>query len=613
MADRPAPAPAAEPADAPAPPAPAPPPAPGSAPPQVRLRRELAARPVRLAAALAFAVLATAAALALPLLVRRIVGDFSAHRSLAPGLLMMAAAALTGAAAQALSGFHLARVAEGMTYRLRTTLMAHTLRLPLPVVRARGTGELAARVTSDAQLLGQVVEVAMQLPLAVLSVLAALGVMVWIDWVLTAVTVAALALLTALVLAITRRMRANVTGQQDAVGRIAQRFTADLEALTTIKAYRAEPLADRVLAADAEHLRAVALTGARLSALVPAVLTLGNQFAMIAVILTGGARLAAGELRVASFAAFLLYLLQTVPSVNTLATGFGRLQAGLAARDRCNELLAVPPEADPDDARRTAPTPAPGAPAVVFRTVSFTHGGTRRAALRAASFSIPRTGLTAVVGPSGAGKSTALALVGRFVRPGAGSVSVLGHDLGAWPLGALRARMAYVDQEFTLLEASARDNLQLGRAGAADEQELARALATVGLAEDVARLPHGLDTVLGREFDLSGGQRQRMALARALLADADIVLLDEPTSQLDGLNELRFREIVDRLARRSAVVVVAHRLSTVQHADHVIMMDRGTVVDAADHPTLLARCAPYRELVGSQAVLAGPAPGPRLP
>ncbi|WP_395293636.1 ABC transporter ATP-binding protein [Kitasatospora hibisci] len=570
-------------------------------PSPVRLRRELAAQPVRLVVALLLAVAATAAGLALPLLVRKIVGDFSAHRSLAPGLLMMAGAAVGGALAQALSGFQLARIGERMTYRLRVGIMAHALRLPLPVVRARGAGDLAARVTSDAQLLRQVVEVATQLPLAALSVVATLGVMVWIDWVLTAVTVAALAVLTVLVLLITRRMRSNVSGQQDAVGRIAQRFTANLEALTTIKAYRAEPVADRALAGDAEELRAVSLTGARLGALVPAVLTLGNQFAMIAVILTGGARMAAGDLEVAAFAAFMLYLLQTVPSVNMLATGFGRLQAGLAARDRCNELLALPLEADPDDAHRTAPAPAPDAPAVVFRSVTYTHGGSEDAALRAVSFSVPRTGLTAVVGPSGAGKTTALSLIGRFVRPSAGVISVLGHDVGSWPLGALRARMAYVDQAFTLLEATARENLQLGRVGAAADGELAEALAAVGLAEDVARLPQGLDTVLGRESDLSGGQRQRMALARALLADADIVLLDEPTSQLDGLNELRFREIVERLARHRAVVVVAHRLSTVQRADHVIMMNRGTVVDAADHPTLLTRCLPYRELVASQA------------
>ncbi|WP_233289374.1 ABC transporter ATP-binding protein [Kitasatospora sp. MBT63] len=575
-------------------------------PDPVRLRAELTAEPVRLALSLLAALAATAAILALPLLVREIITDFSAHRPLTPDVLLMCAAALGGALAEALSGFLLARIGERLTYRLRVRIMEHALRLPLATVRTKGTGEIAARITSDALLLRQVVEVAVQLPLAALTVAATLVVMVWIDWVLTLVTVLALAVLTVLVLLILRRMRANVTGQQDAVGQLAQRFTADLDALTTIKAYRAEPVAARALAADAERLRAVSLVGARLGSLIPAVLTLGNQLAMIAVILTGGARLAAGNLQVAEFAAFLLYLLQTIPSVNTLATGTGRLQAGLAARDRCNQLLALPPETDPRDAERAVPTPVPDAPSVVFRSVGYTHGGSTEPALRGISFTTARTGLTAVVGPSGAGKSTTLSLIDRFIRPTAGTITVLGHDVRSWPLDALRGRIAYVDQAFTLLEATARENLQLGRTHRADDTELDAALDAVGLTEDIARLPQGLDTPLGRESDLSGGQRQRMALARALLSDAEIVLLDEPTSQLDGLNEQRFRAIVSELAATRAVIVVAHRLSTVQHAHHVIMMNRGTVVDAGGHRELLARCGPYRDLVASQT---GPGTG----
>ncbi|MER8185023.1 ABC transporter ATP-binding protein [Kitasatospora sp. NPDC094015] len=575
-----------------------------SAPDPVRLRRELTAEPGRLACALLFALAATGAALALPLLVREIVTDFSEHRPLGPAVLLMCAAAVGGALEQAVSGFLLARIGERMTYRLRIRIMEHALRLPLATVRTQGTGDLAARITSDALLLRQVVEVATQLPLAALTVAATLGVMVWIDWVLTLVTVGSLAVLTVLVLLILRRLKANVSGQQTAVGQIAQRFTANLEALTTIKAYRAEPVAARALAQDAERLRVVSLEGARLGALIPAVLALGNQFAMIAVILTGGARLAAGQLDVAAFAAFLLYLLQTIPSVSTLATGFGRLQAGLAARDRCNELLALAPETGPEDADRAAPAPLPDAPSVVFDAVSYTHAGAGDAALRGISFTTARTGLTAVVGPSGAGKSTALSLIDRFIRPSGGSITVLGHDTRHWPLHALRARIAYVDQAFTLLEATARENLQLGRTDPAGDHELAAALEAVGLTEDIARLPHGLDTPLGRESDLSGGQRQRMALARALLSDADIVLLDEPTSQLDGLNEQRFRAVVEELAATRAVIVVAHRLSTVQHAGHVIMMSEGSVLDAGDHPTLLERCTPYRELVASQAAPA---------
>ncbi|WP_406194691.1 ABC transporter ATP-binding protein/permease [Kitasatospora sp. NBC_01560] len=570
----------------------------------VRLRHELTREPGRLAAALLLALAATAATIALPLLLREVVIDFSDHLPLAADVALMCAAAAGSALAQAGCGFLLARIGERMAYRLRIRLMEHALRLPLAVVRTQGTGELAARITSDALLLRQVVDVATQLPIAALTVVATLAVMVWIDWVLTLVTVVSLSALTLVIALVLRRMRANVTGQQDAVGRIAQRFTANLEALTTIKAYRAEPVVTRVLAADAERLRVVSLEGARLGALIPAVLTLGNQFAMIAVILTGGVRLASGELAAATFAAFLLYLLQTIPSVNTLATGLGRLQSGLAARDRCNDLLRLVPESDPQDGDRTAPVPLPGAPSVTFDAVSYTHSGADDPALRGVSFTTARTGLTALVGPSGAGKSTTLSLIDRFVRPSSGAITVLGHDTRHWPLDALRARIAYVDQAFTLLEATARENLQLGRAGGASDAELAGALAAVGLTEDIARLPQGLDTVLGRESDLSGGQRQRMALARALLSDADIVLLDEPTSQLDGLNEQRFRAVVDRLAATRAVIVVAHRLSTVQHAHHVIMMSDGNVVDAGEHPALLARCVPYRQLVASQKLPA---------
>lgn len=571
---------------------------------RVQLGRELAADPLRLVGALLLAVTATAGSLALPLLVQRIITDFSAHRPLARDVTLMCAVAVFGALVQALAGRVLAWIGERMTYRLRTRIMEHALRLPLPVVRARGTGELTARITSDALLLREVVDVATQLPLAALTIVATLCVMLWIDWVLTVVTVLALFLLSLLVLLILRRMKVNIVEQQEAVGQVAQRFTASLDALATVKAYRAEPVAAAALAEDAARLREVALRGGRLSTLVPAALTLGNQFAMIAVILTGGARLASHDLGVAAFAAFLLYLLQAVPSVSTLATGFGRLQGGLAARDRCNDLLALPPEEDRTGAARPAPVPVPGAPAVEFRAVSFTHAGADHAALREVTFSTLRTGLTAVVGPSGAGKSTALALIDRFVQPGSGSITVLGHDTRQWPLEALRGRIAYVDQSFTLLEATARENLRLGRTGPVTDAQLDATLAAVGLTEDIQRLPHGLDTVLGRESDLSGGQRQRMALARALLSDADIVLLDEPTSQLDGLNEMRFRAVVDTLALTRAVIVVAHRLSTVQHAHHVVMMNGGTVVDAGEHAVLLSRCLPYRELVAAQTVPA---------
>ncbi|MEU2856463.1 ABC transporter ATP-binding protein [Streptomyces syringium] len=569
----------------------------------IRIRRELAAHPWQLAGAMLLALVATSAALAVPLLVKEIITDFATHQSMYTPVLWMCTAAVIGASAQALSGFLIARIGEHMIYRLRSRIMEHTLRLPMATVRTHGTGNLTARITSDALLLRQVVDVGTQLPLAALTVAFTLVVMVWIDWVLTLVTVASLAIVTVVISLVLRRVKANVTHQQGAIGQIAQKFTSNLEALTTIKAYRAEALAARALDTDANDLRSVSLKGARLETLIPAVTALGNQFAMIAVILTGGARLAAGDLQIAEFAAFLLYLLQTIPPATALTSGFGRLQVGLAARARCNELLALPLEATSSPATH-APKPLPGAPAVTFDRVAYTHAGATTPALKDTSFTAARVGLTAIVGPSGAGKTTTLSLIDRFVHPSNGRIAVLGHDADDWPLEALRSRIAYVDQSFTLLEATARENLQLGRTTEATHSELNAALDAVGLTEDIAALPQGLDTPLGREINLSGGQRQRMALARALLSDAEIVLLDEPTSQLDGINEQRFRHAIDDLAATRAVLVVAHRLSTVQHAQHVIMMGAGGVIDAADHPTLMARCPAYRELVATQATLS---------
>ncbi|MFG2789898.1 ABC transporter ATP-binding protein [Streptomyces sp. NPDC048419] len=562
---------------------------------------------LQLAVALLLALASTAGTLGVPLIMKDVIGAFAHDESITVPALELAGVALGAALASAGSGYLLARVGEFMLLRLRRRVMAHTLALPLGTVRIQGAGNLVARVTSDALLLRAVIDVGLvQLPLAVLTVASTLAIMAVLDWMLVLVAVAAFAVAGAAIGFVVVRVKRNVVDQQEAIGGLAQRFTAHLAALATIKAYRSEGKSAERLGDDAAQLTGTSLTGARLQSLIGPVMGLGQQIALVSVIVGGGARMAHGHLTAPDFAAFLLYLLQLVTPVTMVATGIGRLQAGLAAKARFSELLALPREGD-DDAVSGAPVPEPlpGRPAVAFHEVGFSYAGSLASPVLAGlTFTAPRTGLTALVGPSGAGKSTALTLIDRFAHAGTGSIEVLGHDVRAWPLPELRRRVTYVDQQFTLLEGSVRDNLQLGRHRPPAEEELTAALDAVGLREDVAALPDGLDTVLGRENDLSGGQRQRLALARALLTDAEIVLLDEPTSQLDSINELRFRHVVEELSATRAVLVVAHRLSTVRHADHVVMLDAGAVLDAATHPELMARCAPYRELVTTQALAA---------
>ncbi|MFD0375082.1 ABC transporter ATP-binding protein [Streptomyces sp. NPDC127112] len=565
----------------------------------------LAAGRGMLAVALLLALVSTLGTLAVPLLVKEVIDAFGKDDSIVRPIVLMAGVALTAAVTLAASGYLLARVGEHMVLGQRNRVMAHTLRLPLATLRGQGVGNLVARITSDAILLRSVIDVGVvQLPLAVLTGLSTLAVMAFLDWALVLISIASFTVAGIAIGFVLVRVKRNVVEQQGAMGELAQRFTTYLSALTTIKAYRFEQGAAAQLGDDARRLTATSMAGARLQSFIAPVMGLGQQIALISVIVGGGARMAGGKLSAPDFAAFLLYLLQLVGPVTVIATGVGRLQAGLAARLRFEELLSLPQESDGTVPGTPSPEPAAGAPAVVFESVSFSYSGTTT--LDRLCFSAPRTGLTAFVGPSGAGKTTALGLIDRFMHADSGHISVLGHPAGDWPLGDLRRRIAYVDQQFTLLEGSVRDNLRLGRSRPVPDSELADALAAVGLWEEVQALPDGLETVLGRENDLSGGQRQRLALARVLLTDAEIVLMDEPTSQMDSINEERFRQVLDHMAATRAVLVVTHRLSTVQNADHVVMLAAGTTVDAGTHDVLMDRCAPYRELVTSQALASTP-------
>ncbi|MDF3148901.1 MULTISPECIES: ABC transporter ATP-binding protein [unclassified Streptomyces] len=550
------------------------------------------------------ALAATAATLGVPLLVKELIEAVAQREGVAHRVAFMAALAVGSALASAASAYLLARLGERFVLRLRARVMEHTLRLPLQVVKAQGPGNLVARITSDAMLLRSVIDVGVvQLPVAVVTALVTIGVMAYLDWVLVLLTLGAFVIAGAVIWLLLRRVRQGYESIQIATGGLAQRFTTTLTNLTTIKAYRAERHTTEALTEDAAQITGRMLAAARLQSAVIPVMSLGQEIALAGIVIVGGVRITQGDLTLADFVAFLLYLLQLVTPITVVVTGLSRLQTGLAAKGRFEELLAIPVE--PDFAARV-PEPVDDGNAVAFEDVSFSYDGpvdlAGRRVLNEVTFRAPRRGLTALVGHSGAGKSTALALIERFVSPTSGRVTVLGHDAAAWPLDELRRRVAYVDQTFTLVEGSVRENLLLG-AGAdhpvADET-LWAAVDAVGLTADIAALPHGLDTTLGREVDVSGGQRQRIALARALLSDAEVILLDEPTSQLDGINELRLRDLVDTLARDRAVLVVAHRLSTVQHADHVVVMDGGRVAATGSHPDLMDRSSHYRDLVRSQ-------------
>jgi ABC-type multidrug transport system fused ATPase/permease subunit len=542
------------------------------------------------------ALLSTAATLALPWSVGKLIATLGTGQT-DRWTVALIALGLGSAVANAAATFLLARLGQQMIYRLRLRTVRHALGMPIVEIRREGAGNLVNRITADTGRVKKVVDVGpIQLPIAGLTAVGTLVIMGLIDWVLLLVSLAAFLVAAVLIVAVVKGLRRSYADVAEVTGGLAQRFVAVVEAAKIIKAYRAE---EQVTADLGEQARTVArkeIEAARMEALMTPVITLGQQIALVAVIAGGGARLLDGRLTLAELVAFLLYLLQLTGPFMMISAGMTALKMGAVARDRFNTLFAIPRETD----RSTGPvTDEAAGKAVEFDDVEFRYG--LDPVLRKASFHVPATGLTAVVGLSGAGKTTSLELIERFADPDAGTVRVFGRETTRWPLAELRRRIAYVDQSATLVQDTVRRNLTLGRdPGVFSDAELMAVLERVGLAEEIRRTPQGLDTVLAGAVDLSGGQRQRLAIARAMLAGARLVLLDEPSSHLDSINEQKLRDLVDDLAVTRAVLVVAHRISTVQHADHVVVLDAGTVVAQGSHETLLRECPRYADLVRGQ-------------
>ncbi|UQA94430.1 ABC transporter ATP-binding protein [Streptomyces halobius] len=572
------------------------------------LREIFGGRRLQLAGVLVLSLAATAATLVLPWTVGKLLEAIQKDDGLTTWTWLMVAVGLGSAAASAVATYLLSRMGHQLIGRLRVRSMRHSIGLGLHAARQEGTGNLATRLTADASAVKSIVDIApIQLPMSLVTLVGTMVIMGVLDWVLLLITLGAFLVALAVVAVVVVALRRKYVAIQDQVGSLTEHFVATMEALTVIKAHRAERIVSAELANRAERVARFEVGASALEALMVPIINLGQQIALVAVILGGGARITSGDLELGTFVAFLLYLFQLTAPLMMAISATSTIQMGLAARKRFEGLFALPSEElsagqapggsqAPGDSR----APVAGAPAVRFEKVDFAYG--EEPVLRQVDLTVPATGLTAMVGLSGSGKSTVLGLVERFMVPRQGRIEVFGRGADQWSLAELRGRLAYVDQGATLLRDTVRNNLTLGQEQPASDEVLLRALRDVGLEAEITRLPEGLDTVLGGTHDLSGGQRQRLALARASLSDAPLVLLDEPSSQLDSINELRLRKLVDDISRDRAVLVVAHRISTVLHADHVIVMDGGQVTAQGRHEDLMRTSPMYAELVRGQAL-----------
>jgi len=558
-------------------------------------------RSIILAAALS--LVAAAAALAQPVLVSRVIEAVGAGRALLPAVLALVAVLVAAALLGAVQEYVLRRTGEGLVLTTRRAVVDRLLRLPVAEYDRRRTGDLMSRVGADTTLLRAtitfgVVEVAGS---AVVGT-GALVAMAFVDGWLLSVTVLAVALGAGVALTVARGAQRLSRQAQEAVGAMSAAVERALSAVRTIRASGATPREVAVIGRGAEEAYVAGLRLARLEATLAPAGSIAVQGAFLAVLGLGGYRVATGSITVADLIAFILYLFLLVMPLGRAIGAWTQVQTGLGALGRIQELLDIDPEDDEHAERPRSPAiRSAGAqpPLLALDDVSFSYpDGTE--VLRGVSLQIPPGSRVALVGPSGAGKSTVLALIEGFYPVGSGAVRWAGTDVRELPRAALRARLGYVEQEAPVLAGSVRDNLLLTRPDATDP-ELWAVLAEVGLTQVVRRSPRGLDVLVGDEgVLLSGGERQRLAIARSLLARPDLLLLDEPTASLDARNESLLRDTLAAASADRALLVVAHRLSTVLDSDEIVVLDGGRVVGRGTHEELVDASPLYRELATAQ-------------
>ncbi len=404
-----------------------------------------------------------------------------------------------------------------------------------------------------------------------------------------------------MVVVVATKVRESTEEAQERVGTLGAALERALRAIRTVKISHAEDREEEAISGEARAAYESGVRAAAYEALIGPATNVALQGSFVLVLGVGGARLASGDLALEDLVAFLLYLLYLVGPLVMVFASFTELQQGLAAMGRIREVLEFPVEASSSGA--VPESGAPAAPVARLEGVRFGYGPDRPV-LEDVSFEIPGSGLTALVGPSGAGKSTVFALLSRFYDADSGSVRVGGTDVRRLPLGELRARVAYVEQDAPVLAGTVRQNLLYANPEASDD-ELEEVLGLASLRAFTEKLPDGLDTEVGDGGTLlSGGERQRIALARMLLRRPRLLLLDEVTSQLDAGNEQALKETVREVALRCAVVVIAHRLSTVVRADRILLLDEGRVSAEGTHEELLENSLLYRELVDTQMIEA---------
>lgn len=507
-----------------------------------------------------------------------------------------------------LQNYMMSWLGQRVAQDLRSDLFRHLLALPLEYFESHESGEILSSASADLI----VVQTALNsLPLYVIrdsmTVLVLLGTLFYLDRRFAALSLLGVPLIALVLIVLSRKMRATSQQAQEILARLGQRFQDSVQGAATVKSFNYEDALLEKFENENESFFSPMMSYLRATALSAPLMELAGAVVAAAILYFGGREVIEGHMTPGAFFAFLGAFFAAYAPVKNVARSNSELQRALSSAERLFGILETHPKSNVifrrgERRRPSAPASFGGLRAEIrFEGVSFTYPGSIEPAVRSLSFSIRKGESLALVGPSGSGKSTVASLLLGLHEPASGRILIDGKDARELDPRDLRAEIGHVGQEAVLFHDSIFENVALGRSPCT-LSEIERACALAGAAAFIGRLPHGYSTRIGAPgVQVSAGQRQKLAIARVVLKDPSILVLDEATANLDGPAEAEVVSALERLFAGRTVVTIAHKLTAMPRVDRILVLGQGEIVEQGTHEELWSADGLYRKLYELQA------------
>ncbi|AMA51514.1 ABC transporter ATP-binding protein [Bacillus inaquosorum] len=488
-------------------------------------------------------------------------------------------------------------ISQGTVFRMRSELFTHLHELPIPFFDKQRHGELMSRVTNDIENVSSTLNTSViQILSSVITFVGTVAVMLYMSPLLTVITLTIIPVMAVSLKWITNRTGKLFKEQQKNLGELNGYIEESVSGAKVIKAYSREKQITAEFLKKNAALKTSGFWAQTISGFIPKVMNSLNNLSFTMIAAIGGLFALKGWISIGSIVVFAEYSRQFTRPLNDLANQFNTMLSAIAGAERVFDVLDEKEERE--DEKNAVHQPIQTG-SIEFRDVSFGYDEGQQT-LKNLQFTVPAGQSIAFVGPTGAGKTTVTNLLARFYEPDEGRILIDGTDIKTLTRASLRKNMGFVLQDSFLFQGTIRENIRYGRLDASD-QEVEAAAKTANAHSFIERLPKGYDTVLTQNGSgISQGQKQLISIARAVLADPVLLILDEATSNIDTVTEVNIQEALTRLMEGRTSVIIAHRLNTIQRADQIVVLKDGEMIEKGSHEELILQKGFYSDLYKSQ-------------